>query len=412
MVTQSEQAVLIIGAGPGGSALLDIFSKEEGIKVLGVVDSNLEAIGIQLAKELGIPVFTDVAKALHKSGDCIVFNMTRDQGLSELATQHVGAGKVIGGDEAKFFWHIILRLQTLKNDLWENQTRMKAVLHNIQEGIVSIDPLGIIEDANPAVAAVFGYTPEELIGKPIEPLIPELSGDMRNAYSKDTSKKRLGSYREVVGFHKNSRQLPLEINIARMELNDTAHFVCIVRDITDRKAAEARLTQLALYDQLTGLPNRTRFYESMAFSLSQARRIKSALALLFIDLDGFKNVNDTLGHDTGDQLLKEVGKRLQASIRGSDTAARIGGDEFMIILNNIQNNEQAVGVAEKIIASINQPMSLAGNSCQVGASIGIALYPDHAENSEDLIRAADGAMYLAKFNGKNTYRVSKNLIKR
>ena len=412
MVTQSEQAVLIIGAGPGGSALLDIFSKEDGIKVLGVVDSNLEAIGIQLARELGIPVFTDVAKALNKSGDCIVFNMTRDQSLSELATQHVGAGKVIGGDEAKFFWHIILRLQTLKNALWENQTRMKAVLHNIQEGIVSIDPQGFIEDANPAVAAVFGYSPEELIGKPIEPLIPELSGDMRNAYSKDTSKKRLGAYREVVGFHKNSRQLPLEINIARMELNDTAHFVCIVRDITDRKAAEARLTQLALYDQLTGLPNRTRFYESMAFSLSQARRIKSALALLFIDLDGFKNVNDTLGHDAGDQLLKEVGKRLQASIRGSDTAARIGGDEFMIILNNIQNNEQAVGVAEKIIASINQPMNLEGNSCQVGASIGIALYPDHAENSEDLIRASDGAMYLAKFNGKNTYRVSKNLIKR
>ena len=412
MVTQSEQAVLIIGAGPGGSALLDIFSKEEGIKVLGVVDRNLQAMGIQLAKELGIPVFTDVVKALNKSGDCIVFNMTRDQGLAELATQHVGAGKVIGGDEAKFFWHIILRLQTLKNDLWENQTRMKAVLHNIQEGIVSIDPQGFIEDANPAVAEVFGYTPEELIGKSIEPLIPELSGDMRNAYSKDTSKKRLGSYREVVGFHKNSRQLPLEINIARMELNDTAHFVCIVRDITDRKTAEARLTQLALYDQLTGLPNRTRFYESMAFSLSQARRIKSALALLFIDLDGFKNVNDTLGHDAGDHLLKEVGKRLQASIRGSDTAARIGGDEFMIILNNIQNNHQAVGVAEKIIASINQPMNLAGNSCQVGASVGIALYPDHAENSEDLIRAADGAMYLAKFNGKNTYRVSKNLIKR
>ena len=242
----SEQPVLIIGAGPGGNALLDIFSKEEGIKVLGVVDNNLNAMGIHLARELGIPVFTDVAEALKKSGSCIVFNMTHDLSLSDVAAQYVGVGRVIGGDEAKFFWQIILRLQTLKNDLWENQTRMKAVLHNIQEGIVSINPQGIIEDANPAVAEVFGYTPEELMGKSIEPFIPELSGDMRDAYSQDKTKKRLGSYREVLGFHKDRRQLPLEINIARMELNKTVHFVCIVRDITERKAAEAKLTQLAL----------------------------------------------------------------------------------------------------------------------------------------------------------------------
>ena len=403
-----NQAVLIIGAGPGGCALLDIFSKEEGIKVLAIVDNNANAVGLQLAKELGIPVFVDVAEGLQKSGDCIVFNMTYDASLSDIAAQYVGVGNVVGGDEAKFFWKIILRLQTLKNDLWENQTRMKAVLHNIQEGIVSIDPHGIIEDANPAMAEVFGFSPEELIGKSIEPLIPELSSDMRTAYSKDASKKRLGCFREVIGFHKNSRQLPLEINIAKMELNKTAHFVCVVRDITDRKMAEAKLTQLALYDQLTGLPNRTRFYESLAFSLSQARRMKSSLALLFIDLDGFKVINDTLGHDTGDQLLKKVGKRLQSSIRGSDTAARMGGDEFMIVLNNIQSDHQAVCVAEKVIASINQPMDIAGHRCQVGASIGIALYPSHGENSENLIRAADGAMYLAKFNGKNTYYVSKN----
>lgn len=406
-----EQPVLIIGAGPGGSALLDIFSKEEGIKVLGVVDINPDAIGVQLARELNIPVFKEVSKALEMTGDCIVFNMTHDQGLSDIATRHVGTGRVIGGDEAKFFWHIILRLQTLKNDLWENQTRMKAVLYNVQEGIVSIDAQGVIEDANPAVAEVFGYTLDELIGQPIYPLIPELAKDVLNAYSQKKSNRRPARYREVTGFHKGSKQLPLEINIARMELNEAIHFVCIVRDITERKVAEAKLTQLALYDQLTGLPNRTRFQESLAFSLSQARRVKSAMALLFIDLDGFKNINDTLGHDIGDQLLKEVGKRLQACIRGSDAAARMGGDEFTVILNNLQSNDQVTGIAEKIIAAINQPMELDGNNCQVGASVGIALYPDHAENAVALVKSADIAMYHAKANGKNTYQISPSLAK-
>lgn len=398
------QSVLIIGGGLGGSALLDIFSKEEDISVLGVVDTNQDAIGIRSAERLGIPVFTEVALALADSSECIIFNMTHDQALSDVAARYVGVGKVIGGQEAKFFWDIISRLQTLKNALWENQARLQAVLHNVQEGIISIDPQGNIEDANPAVAAVFGYTQEELVGQPIKPLMPELSQDIHNLESHVKSRKGLSRYREVVGYHKSGKQLPLEINVARMELGETRHFVCLVRDIAERKRAEERLTQLALYDQLTGLPNRTMFHERLASLLPQARRTKSEMALLFIDLDGFKVVNDTLGHGIGDQLLQEVGKRLCASIRESDTVARMGGDEFTVILNNLQDSGQTTSIAEKIIYAINQPMHLNGNSCKVGASIGIAIYPGHAENAHDLIRAADSAMYHAKASGKNGYK--------
>ena len=179
-----------------------------------------------------------------------------------------------------------------------------------------------------------------------------------------------------------------------------------MRDITERKKAEEKLTQLALYDQLTGLPNRTMFHEKLTSALLQARRAKSEMALLFIDLDGFKTVNDTLGHGVGDQLLREVGKRLRISIRESDTAARMGGDEFMVILNNLHDRSQALLIAEKIINAINQPMQLDGNKCNVGASIGIAIYPEQAENASDLVRAADSAMYYAKASGKNAYRLS------
>jgi diguanylate cyclase (GGDEF)-like protein len=213
----------------------------------------------------------------------------------------------------------------------------------------------------------------------------------------------------VDGYHKSGKQMPLEINVARMELGETRHFVCLVRDIAERKQAEAKLTQLALYDQLTGLPNRTMFYERLTALLPQARRTKSEMALLFIDLDGFKVVNDTLGHSIGDQLLQEVGKRLRACIRESDTAARMGGDEFTVILNNLQDSEQTTNIAEKIINAINQPMHLNGKICKVGASIGIAIYPNHAENAHDLVRAADSAMYHAKASGKNAYKLSRHL---
>lgn len=408
---QYEQAVLIIGAGPGGCALLDIFSKEVEIKILGIVDTNPDAPGIQLAHKLNVKVHEDIEKALKTSGDCIVFNMTHDQSLSDVAARYVGSGSVIGGQEARFFWHIITRLQSVKTELLDNQTRLQAVIYNVQEGIVLIKPDGTIENANPATSRIFGYAANELIGHRVEMLIPKASEVKHEPCTWQEmitgEKSMIGHSREVVAKHRNGKQFPLEINVAEMELDGAKHFVGIVRDITERKRAEGKLTQMALYDQLTELPNRTNFFDKLEFSLSHARRNKSVLALLFIDLDGFKMVNDTLGHAMGDHLLKEVARRLRANIRESDTAARMGGDEFTIILNNLEDIEGAASIAEKLIESINQPIVLDGNTCHVGASIGIAAYPYHAGNANTLINAADSAMYQAKATGKNKYEISQ-----
>lgn len=406
-----EQAVLIVGAGPGGSALLDIFSKEVHIKILGIVDNNPTAPGIGLAQKLNVKVYSDVEKALKKSGSCIVFNMTHDQSLTETAARHVGAGSVIGGQEARFFWHIITRLQSVKAELLDNQTRLQAVIHNVQEGIVLIKPDGIIENANPATSRIFGYAANELANHHVEMLIPKPGECKHRPCTWDEmitgEKSMVGHSREVIAIHKNGRQFPLEINIAEMELDGVMHFVGIVRDITERKRAEGKLTQMALYDQLTELPNRTNFFDKLEFSLSHARRNKSVLALLFIDLDGFKKVNDTLGHSIGDQLLKIVAERLHSSIRETDMAARMGGDEFTVILSNLEDIESAASMADKLIKAINQPIVLDGNTCHVGASIGIAAYPYHAGNSNSLINAADSAMYQAKASGRNKYEISQ-----
>lgn len=410
MENQHGDPVLIIGAGPGGTSILNAFTEEALIQIVGIVDNNEEAMGIQRAKALNIPVFTDTEQALDTVGSCIVFNMTGDDNISDNAAKRVGASSVIGGREGRVFWQIISRLQTVQGELWENQTRLQAVIHNVREGIITINSKGIIENANPAIEDIFGYKEDELVGQNISKLMPKSHQSMHDSflqnYVRTGAEYITGHYREVTGLHRSRGEFPLEINIAKMMLDGNTHFVSIVRDITERKKTEEKITQLALYDQLTKLPNRTLFYERLEFSLTQAKRAKDMVALLFIDLDGFKEVNDTLGHDMGDHLLVEVGKRLCQHIRESDVAARIGGDEFTIILTNVHSLENIPHIADDIINALNEPVEFKEGSCSVGASIGIATYPEHADNIDDLVKASDTAMYQAKKAGKNRHWIA------
>lgn len=181
-------------------------------------------------------------------------------------------------------------------------------------------------------------------------------------------------------------------------LNDTLN-----NEIAARKKVEEKILHMASHDNLTGLPNRALFKDRLDTARNMAVRNKERLAILFIDLDGFKAVNDTLGHKAGDLLLQGVARRLQASVRQSDTVARVGGDEFIVLLNGIDRAGDAELVAKKILAGLGQPISLAGQAAKVGASIGISVFPDHGDDTEKLISYADGAMYEIKKSGKNAY---------
>lgn len=175
-------------------------------------------------------------------------------------------------------------------------------------------------------------------------------------------------------------------------------------DITERKEAELKVNFMAYHDKLTGLPNRALFFDRMAQAISQARRGKKRVALLFLDLDGFKQVNDRHGHDAGDIVLKVVVERMTSSVRAMDTIARLGGDEFTVILSELDAIEDTTPVAEKLISSVRQPIVLPdGEECQVGASIGIAIYPDNGTEADLLLSAADTAMYTSKGGGKGRY---------
>ncbi len=193
------------------------------------------------------------------------------------------------------------------------------------------------------------------------------------------------------------------ISVSEMTLGDQRYFVGIVRDITERKRAEEKIRFMAHYDQLTGLANRNLLYDRLKQALAQSRRYKKKLALLFLDLDGFKPVNDKFGHNIGDLLLKEVAVRLQGCVREVDTVARAGGDEFVIVLSGIGNRKHAAGSAAKILHSLAHPCLLEGKECRIGGSIGIAISPDDGEDIDSLLKKADEAMYHAKNTGRNSF---------
>jgi diguanylate cyclase (GGDEF)-like protein/PAS domain S-box-containing protein len=183
------------------------------------------------------------------------------------------------------------------------------------------------------------------------------------------------------------------------------NYAGVFTDITQRKLVEEHLKKMAHYDALTGLPNRALFTDRLDHAIAEAKRAHNKIAVMFIDLDKFKPINDTLGHDIGDIVLAEVANRLRKCIRGSDTVARLGGDEFAVILEDLTNDADAVNVAGKIIETIGMPMHPQGHECSVGASIGIGIYPEHGETANDIVKSADIAMYDVKEGGRNGYKV-------
>ncbi|HQT25955.1 MAG TPA: sensor domain-containing diguanylate cyclase, partial [Burkholderiales bacterium] len=254
-----------------------------------------------------------------------------------------------------------------------------------------------IQAFNPAAEKIFGYAQREVLGKSVRMLMPEF-------FHEDGERLVGMTGTEVMAIRKNGEPFPAELSISEMILSGRHYFIGIVRDITERKAAEQKILHLAHHDYLTDLPNRALFLDRLDQAIELGKRSGSKIAVLFIDLDGFKLVNDNLGHDMGDLLLQSVALRLADIVRSSDTVARVGGDEFTLVLSQVGEKRDASLVAEKIIVALSEPFCLQGEQCHIGGSIGIAVFPDDADDSRMLLKHADEAMYFAKQGGKNGYR--------
>lgn len=420
MATQRPKGypVLIIGAGRGGVALLEMFMEDNLVEVVGIADTNPDAPGINLAKQHGISTYTDSVKALQACKgytDCIVYNLSHNDAIAEEAFKIFGDRRVASGPEVKLFWQMVTNLKQIKVELEKSQNQLQSIIHNVMDGIITINESGEIYGFNPAAEDIFGYSQQEAIGKNLKMLMPEPDRSSHdsylNRYVQTGQGKILGVRgREVTAVRKNGEEFPMELSASEMMLGGHRYFIGIVRDITERKRAEQKIAHLAHYDYLTDLPNRALFFDVLEHSVALAKRNKHKSAVLFLDLDGFKKINDTLGHDVGDLLLKGVSKRIKSTIRNSDTVARVGGDEFILVLDNVGSDENAAQVGNKLIAVLSEPFDLKGQSCRVGGSIGIAIYPDDAKKPVLLVKQADEAMYLAKQSGKNNCKFYRDVL--
>lgn len=194
-------------------------------------------------------------------------------------------------------------------------------------------------------------------------------------------------------------------NVIKDDAGETIKMMGVVRDITEEREASIQIRELAFNDPLTRLPNRIIFEDRLSKAIDRAKRHKKRIAVVFIDLDGFKQINDQHGHAAGDRILIETGQRLMNAVRASDTVARLGGDEFTVVLEDLETDAEIHGLADKILAAVSAPMALDDKTCRVGASLGISIYPEHAKTLDKLIHLADQAMYAAKARGTNLYRI-------
>ncbi len=316
-----------------------------------------------------------------------------------------------------FRWHLTLirdpagvpmSIAMMGSDITEwrrmgDRLRLNAqVFDSSNEAMVITDRQNNIISVNRAFTRLTGYEREEALGK--NPRILN-SGRQDAAFYSSMWESIIenGFWRgDIWDRRKDGSCYPkfLSITAIRDDGGEIVKFSAVFYDVSERKEMELQLENLAHYDSLTGLPNRMLLHDRLEQAIATAERQRQHFALLFIDLDGFKPVNDEHGHGVGDAVLKLVGERLNLVIRGMDTAARLGGDEFVVILTDIHNRENTERVAEKIIGELSEPYQVAGKTLSISASIGASLYPSDQKAALDLLRTADEAMYQAKRDGK------------
>ena len=301
--------------------------------------------------------------------------------------------------------------------LRDNESRLRAILESTQDAILTFTEEGAIVEFNHSAARMFGIATSSMRRRAVHDLIQEFRlGHVAGAH-------RVGDLLADQGRHQGGNQssqesiyslsgrradgtiFPIELSVSRLDLggDEDNAYVGVIRDVTERRRAQERLEQLAQYDVLTGLANRSLFRDRLEQALMRTERGADGPVLLFLDLDRFKTINDTLGHDVGDELLREVANRLTACVRAGDTVARLGGDEFTVLLDQVPEEAMGAKVAEKVLQAMQQPVTAFGHELYVTTSIGLAGYPHGGTSADALLKNADTAMYRAKESGRNGY---------
>lgn len=295
----------------------------------------------------------------------------------------------------------------IQQRLKDSEAELRATLQNANDAFIAMDQDGVIVDWNDQAERLLGWTRHEALGqKAMDMMIPStlLDGFKRGMYQfPDTVESKVINRRmEITAVRRDGVEFPVELALAAVPIQQGYRFIAFLHDITERQMQQASLKAMALKDALTDLSNRRALMQKLPESMARAKRIGKPMAVFFLDIDDFKGVNDGYGHEAGDELLRTLAQRIVGVVRATDTVARLAGDEFVVVLEMLNGNADALDVAEKILQAIQQPFALTAATLTLSGSIGIVMYrPDDVTNPDQLITLADGAMYAAKKMGKN-----------
>ena len=406
VIETSQNAILIMQAPD----FVIVFANEQGAALVGLAPSQI--INRPLLDFVCLQDRTLVAERLARRLRGEPVSPTSRLHFCRLDGSHVRVGDVHVAriESASEYPQWVLSVHDVTDRL-ANERALQisaAVMESAAEGIVVTDAQNRIIQVNPAFSAITGYRPQEVLGKD-----PGFLGSGRHesAFFSEMweALERDGHWAGEIWNRRPDGTVYvvwLAISAIRGEGAESGgRHVATFIDITQRKEVEDLLRHRAQSDPLTDLPNRTLFYDRLQMALTQARRYGEEFALLYVDLDHFKDVNDTLGHAAGDALLIETSRRLTQAVRQSDTVARLGGDEFAVILPKVSSDAEIEEVAQRIVTTMALPFLLSSGTVNISASVGVAIYPRHGDDLETIRAAADAALYLVKQSGRNSYRL-------
>ncbi|MBF0267400.1 MAG: diguanylate cyclase [Alphaproteobacteria bacterium] len=392
-------------SGPGKFDIAHAPSLAEAVELLAEVSPDVILLDLSLPDSFGLETVKKILESAPPKAAVVVLSGLDDEELALEAVKQGAQDYLVKGRSDGDVLRRAIRYAIERQRIEEAMRLAEAVFKNVDTGIFVTDSNGVIVRINPAFTRITGYENDEIIGQTSGILKSGVQDD--NFYDEMWDRLRsVGHWEgEIWNRRKTGNIYPewLRIDAVQDAAGRLTNYVATFTDITFRKEIENQLRLQATHDTLTGLPNRYLFTDRLLHALAQADRATQKAALLFVDLDGFKEVNDCYGHAAGDQLLIEAAQRLQALVRASDTVARLAGDEFTLILSGVIKSQDARIVAEKVVETLSKPFKLKECEASVSASVGIALYPDDATDSDKLLIAADAAMYAIKQKGKNGY---------
>ena len=375
-------------------------------KEVYITGNPVDAFEMKIIRKDGTIQISEVSISLIRNaeGNPIAF-----RGILRDITEHKQMEEMIRGYEEKYKTVImdINERYRMEKALRKSEEKYRSILESIKDGYFELDLTGKYTFLNDSMCRIHGYSKEELLG-----MNNRQFTDKENAkkiYQVFTKVYNTGETTEsfdwqIIRKNGTKRYVEASVSLKKDSSDKPTGFRGIIRDITERKRAEERIEHLATHDALTGLPNRLMFGQLINHAIQAAQRYQQQFAVLFIDLDRFKIINDTMGHEVGDQLLQEIAKRFKESLRAVDFVGRLGGDEFIILIEEVDELSQVETLAHKILNAAIKPMVLLGKECRVTASIGISVYPRDGKDEQTLMKNADMAMYFAKEEGKNNYQ--------